>query len=181
MHALCDAHPDLCFPMMGPHPCHVAQDFTKDLAEVERLLRARARRYAVGDVDDPYWDKTLPAQQQKPAHRSVGAKEPHYPSASIAARAQRGLQHRGGERGGLAGRWFDCFTGTPELVRMVIDLGVSTGIGGSITYPTERSRTNDEGSGFVTALERMHRTWHLFLTAVSGTSSYAGGAGLGHH
>ena len=75
MHALADAHPDRCFPMMGIHPCSIGQDNTAALAEVERLL-GTGRYCAVGEIGtDLYWDKTYIAQQLRGDHRRCGGGE----------------------------------------------------------------------------------------------------------
>jgi TatD DNase family protein len=37
MHALADAHPERCFPMMGLHPCSVVERNDAALDEVEKL------------------------------------------------------------------------------------------------------------------------------------------------
>lgn len=137
MHALCDAHPDLCFPMMGLHPSHVNADFKKDIAEVERLL-GEGRYFAVGEIGiDLYWDKTFLTQQQEAFRQQVRwAKELALP---IVIHCRESFNEvfsivEDENDGSLRGV-FHCFTGTPEQARMVIDLGgFKLGIGGVITF-----------------------------------------------
>jgi TatD DNase family protein len=138
MHALCDAYPELCFPMMGLHPCHVSEDPVKDLAEVERLL-AHGRYYAVGEIGiDLYWDKTLLAQQQDAFRTQVRwAKELALPIVihcreSFAETFAIVEEENDTSLRGI----FHCFTGTVEHARMITALGgFKLGIGGVITYP----------------------------------------------
>ena len=138
MHALCDAHPDLCYPMMGLHPCHVTADARKDLAEVERLL-ANGRYYAVGEIGiDLYWDKTLLVQQQEAFRTQVRwAKELALP---IVIHSRDSFDEVFAiveeENDDTLRGIFHCFTGTSEQARMIISLGgFKMGIGGVITYP----------------------------------------------
>lgn len=138
MLALCDAHPDLCFPMMGLHPSHVTADPAKDLAEVERLL-ADGRYYAVGEIGiDLYWDKTYLAQQQEAFRQQVRwAKDLALP---IVIHCRESFQEvfsivEEENEEGLRGI-FHCFTGTVEEGNLIIGLGgFKLGIGGVITYP----------------------------------------------
>lgn len=138
MHALCDAHPDVCFPMMGLHPCHVAADFTKDLAEVERLL-SDGRYYAVGEIGiDLYWDKTLLAQQQEAFRQQVRwAKDLALPIVIHCRDSFNEVFRIVEDENDTALRGvFHCFTGTPEQAGLIIGLGgFKLGIGGVITYP----------------------------------------------
>lgn len=138
MHALCDAHPDLCFPMMGLHPCSVGADSAKDLAEVERLL-AQGRYFAVGEIGiDLYWDKAFLAQQQEAFRQQVRwAKELALPIVIHCRESFQEVFSIVEEENDASLRGvFHCFTGTPEQARMIVELGgFKLGIGGVITYP----------------------------------------------
>lgn len=138
MHALCDAHPDICHPMMGLHPCHVNPEFTKDLAEVERLL-GDGRYCAVGEIGiDLYWDKTSLVRQQEAFRQQVRwAKELALP---IVIHSRESFDEVYAiveeENDASLNGVFHCFTGTPEQARLITDLGgFMLGIGGVITYP----------------------------------------------
>lgn len=138
MHALADAFPDVCLPMMGLHPCSVGEYPAKDLAEVERLLHT-GRYHAVGEIGiDLHWDRTWIAQQREAFRLQVlWAKELDLPvvihcresfeeTISI-VEAENGPELRG---------VFHCFTGTSEQAQRIIALdGFMLGIGGVITYP----------------------------------------------
>ena len=58
MMALCDAHPDLCHPMMGLHPTELPPDPSPLLDRMEAMLAEGTRKFvAVGEVGlDFYWD-----------------------------------------------------------------------------------------------------------------------------
>ncbi len=138
MDALAEAYPDVCFPMMGLHPCSVGEDNAAQMAEVERLLRT-GRYCAVGEIGiDLHWDKTFLVQQQDVFRRHVHwAKELALPivihcresfDETIAI-----VEEENDDR--LRGV-FHCFTGTPEQAARVVALGgFYLGIGGVITFP----------------------------------------------
>lgn len=138
LHALCDQFPEVCFPMMGLHPCSVGEDPGRDLAEVERLL-GTGRYWAVGEVGiDLHWEKTWLSQQQDALRQQVRwAKELALPvvihcresfEETISIIEEEKDEHLTGI--------FHCFTGSVEEARRIIDLGdFMLGIGGVITYP----------------------------------------------
>ena len=138
MHALCIAHPDVCFPMMGLHPCHVKEHAAMDLDEVERLL-GDGKYFAVGEIGiDLYWDKTLLEQQQDAFRTQVRwAKQLDLPIVihcreSFAETIAIVEEENDASLRGV----FHCFTGSAEEAQRVIALGgFCLGIGGVITYP----------------------------------------------
>lgn len=138
MHALVEAHPGTCFPMMGLHPCSVGSDPSAELARVEELL-ATGRYHAVGEIGiDLYWDKTYLAQQEEAFRQQVRwAKDLGLPVA-IHCRESfnevfRIVEEENSDR--LTGV-FHCFTGNVDQARAIVDLGgFMLGIGGVITYP----------------------------------------------
>jgi TatD DNase family protein len=138
MHALCDEHPDLCYPMMGLHPCSVATDPAKDLDEVERLL-ATGRYCAVGEIGiDLYWEKSLLAQQQEAFRQQVRwARELALPIVIHCRESFDEVFSIVEDENGTGLRGvFHCFTGTPQQAGLIIGLGgFKLGIGGVITYP----------------------------------------------
>lgn len=138
MHALCDAFPDVCIPMMGLHPCHVGADPTEELANVERLLNER-HYAAVGEIGiDLYWDKSnLPQQQMAFRQQIRWGKERKLPIAihcreSFAETIAIVEEENTPELRGV----FHCFTGSADEARRILGLdGFYLGIGGVITYP----------------------------------------------
>ena len=138
MHALVEAFPTNCFPMMGLHPCHVPEDPAPVLAEVERLLR-RGGYCAVGEIGiDLHWEKALLVQQQLAFRTQVRwAKDLKLPIVIHCRESFDEVitiveeEHSEDLRG-----VFHCFTGTPEQAKRVIALGgFFLGIGGVVTYP----------------------------------------------
>ena len=138
MHALCDAHPELCFPMMGLHPTSVPEDPARDLVGIEKLLR-EGRYHAVGEIGiDLYWDKSRLIQQEEVFLTQVRwAKELSLPVV-IHCRDSFDEVFRivEDENDTHLRGVFHCFTGTAEQARLITGLGgFMLGIGGVITYP----------------------------------------------
>lgn len=138
MHALCDAHPDRCFPMMGVHPCSIEADPSAELNEVERLL-GTGRYCAVGEIGiDLYWDKTHLQQQQEAFRRQVRwAKQLGLPVVIHCRESfAETIAIVEAEQDGTLRGVFHCFTGTAAEGRRICAMdGFYLGIGGVITYP----------------------------------------------
>lgn len=138
MNALAAAHPDLCFPMMGLHPCSVGEHNAEVMAVMERELRT-GRYCAVGEIGiDLYWDKTWLVQQQEVFRQHIRwAKDLRLPIVihcrnSFAETIAIVEEEKDEQLRGV----FHCFGGTLEEGRRILALdGFLLGIGGVITYP----------------------------------------------
>jgi TatD DNase family protein len=133
---LATRYPDYCLPMMGLHPCSVADDYETVLAAVEKSLEA-GNYVAVGEMGtDLYWDKTYWSQQQEVFRRQCELAIDHQLPIVIHSRdsidetislvepfVQRGLR-------GV----FHCFTGDIEQGKQIMDMGFYLGIGGVVTF-----------------------------------------------
>jgi TatD DNase family protein len=128
--------PEVCFAMMGLHPCSVSKNFEKQLYEVEEWLGRRSFA-AVGEAGlDLYWDKTLFAEQQEALRIQLRlakqfdlpivlhTREAHAETVALVKEAQDGT---------LRGV-FHCFSGSKEEAEEVIALGFKLGIGGVATF-----------------------------------------------
>ncbi len=137
MHKLQEDYPALFFPMMGLHPCSVAENYMEVLDTMENMLR-EGKYCAVGEIGiDLYWDKTTLSIQQAAFRRQVGwAKELGLPIV-IHARDSFDelfelLDELNDDR--LTGI-FHCFTGTLEQAQRVLAYGgFMLGIGGVVTF-----------------------------------------------
>lgn len=138
MHALVQAHPGVCFPMMGLHPCSVGEDNSDDLARIEAHLR-KGGYCAVGEIGiDLHWDKTWLLQQQHVFRQHVRwAKELDLPIVihcreSFEETIAIVEEENGPELRGV----FHCFTGRVQDAERIKALGdFYLGIGGVITFP----------------------------------------------
>jgi TatD DNase family protein len=137
VHDLCDAYPEVCFPMMGLHPCDVKENYAEVLAQMYPYFSQR-NYIAVGEIGiDLYWDKTtLPLQIEAFKIQINWAKELNLPIV-IHARdsfdeifAVMDAEHDERLRG-----VFHCFTGNIEQAQKVMSYsGFYMGIGGVLTY-----------------------------------------------
>lgn len=137
MLALEAEYPDLCFAMMGVHPCSVQENYQEELALVRDWLDSRPF-VAVGEIGiDLYWDKThLAVQQEAFLLQCEWAIELDVPivihtreATALTIDLVREVKH---ER--LRGI-FHCFGGTLEEANAIIELGFHLGIGGVLTFP----------------------------------------------
>ena len=64
LHALTDTYQQVCFPMMGLHPCYVKEDYQSVLKVIFDWFEKR-KYFAVGEIGmDLYWDKTTKSWQE---------------------------------------------------------------------------------------------------------------------
>jgi TatD DNase family protein len=138
MHHLVDRYPEICYPMMGLHPCDVKENYEEVLAVMFSYFSQR-RYVAIGETGlDLYWDKsTLPLQEAAFRIQVQWAKDMELPLV-IHARDSIDeliaiLDELNDER--LSGV-FHCFTGTLAQGRHILEYGeFYLGIGGVLTYP----------------------------------------------
>lgn len=148
MLALETANPNVCFAMMGLHPCSVKENVADELAIVFEWLNKRSF-VAIGEIGlDFYWDKTFAEEQRKAfALQMDWALERKLP---IVIHTRNAMQEtidmvKPYAAKGLKGI-FHCFSGSYESAKQIIDIGFLLGIGGVITY---------KNAGLPAALEKI--------------------------
>ena len=131
-----EKYPDICYPMMGLHPCSVKEDFEKELELVEEWLNKR-KFLAIGEMGtDLYWDKTF-WEEQKAAFRFqcdlalkydlpivIHCRETIDETIDLVAEY---------DGKGLKGV-FHCFTGSIEQGEKITEMGFYLGLGGVSTF-----------------------------------------------
>jgi TatD DNase family protein len=136
MLAMEEKYPDICYPMMGLHPCYVQQDATAALKSIREWLDKR-RFSAVGEIGlDYHWDKSnIDIQKQAFEQQIIWASELELP---VIIHSRKSLEDcisiiKKHQRGKLRGI-FHCFSGSLEEAKKIEGLGFFMGIGGVITY-----------------------------------------------
>jgi TatD DNase family protein len=133
---LVKAYPELCYPMLGLHPCSVKADWEQELATI-KAAHQQNKIYAIGEIGiDLYWDKTFLTEQVEAFRQQINwAKSLKLPIVIHCRDAfnevYEVLQQEHDEN--LRGI-FHCFSGNLEQAKQVIDLGFYLGIGGVVTY-----------------------------------------------
>jgi len=134
--SLVNTFPDICYPMLGLHPCSVKADWENELSIIQKAS-AQNKIVAIGEIGiDLYWDKTtLPEQIQAFKTQIAWAKALKLPIVIHCRDAFNEVfevlhEEQGEDLRGI----FHCFTGTLEQAQQVINLGFYLGIGGVVTY-----------------------------------------------
>lgn len=129
--------PENCFPMMGLHPCSVAEDVEEQLQAVEAWLEKRTFT-AIGEIGiDLYWDKTFFKQQQDAFRRQIRlAKKYRLPYVIHSRNAFDETMEIVNEfKGEGIKAIFHCFSGNIQQAQQVIEAGdFMLGIGGVVTF-----------------------------------------------
>lgn len=134
--SLVQAFPDMCFPMLGLHPCSVKSDWEQELAAI-RSVSDKYKIIAIGEIGiDLYWDKSLLKEQTEAFRKQiVWAKELKLPIVIHCRDAfNEVFEVLESEKDENLRGIFHCFTGTLEQANRVTDLGFYLGIGGVVTY-----------------------------------------------
>jgi len=133
----CDEFPNVCFPMMGLHPCSVDAKYQQQLTEIKAQFDKR-KFYAVGEIGiDLYHDVTFAEEQKKAFCTQVEwAKEMNLPVVIHCRNSFNEVMEivtdMLDER--LKGI-FHCFSGTLDEAKKVMELKTfKMGIGGVVTY-----------------------------------------------
>ncbi|HWZ15550.1 MAG TPA: TatD family hydrolase [Mucilaginibacter sp.] len=134
--SLVRSFPNMCFPMLGLHPCSVKADWQAELATVKADI-GNHKAVAIGEIGiDLYWDKTLLKEQTEAFRQQIAwAKALKLPIVIHCRDAfNEVFEVLESENDEYLRGIFHCFTGTLEQANKVTDLGFYLGIGGVVTY-----------------------------------------------
>ncbi|MCC6722242.1 MAG: TatD family hydrolase [Bacteroidia bacterium] len=132
----CELYPEMCFPMIGLHPCSVKQNWEAQLKIIfDELISYKY--YGIGEVGiDLYWDKsTFQIQKNVFIEQAKWAIKYNLP-VSIHTReaTEQVIEIIKSEKLFELSGVFHCFSGNEEQAKTVIEMGFYIGIGGTITY-----------------------------------------------
>jgi len=136
VYELASEYPEICFTMLGLHPCDVKENFKTELKAIKEAITTH-KIVAIGEIGiDLYWDKTtLGIQREAFLTQIAWAKELNLPIVIHCRDAfnevyELLLSVRDEKLRGI----FHCFSGTKEQADLMVDMGFYLGIGGVVTY-----------------------------------------------
>ncbi len=128
--------PNVCFPMIGLHPCSVKKNYKSEIKHITDQLSSN-KFYGIGETGiDLYWDKTYIEEQTNAFEVQIQiAKDANLPiiihsRESLDITIKQIVKHQDGNLKGI----FHCFNGTLEQCQQIQDIGFMMGLGGVITY-----------------------------------------------
>lgn len=135
MLSLEQTYPDLCFSMMGLHPCSVRKNVDSQLQIIESWLSNRSF-IAIGEIGtDLYWDYTYWNHQKEAFHYQCELAVQH--DLPVVIHCRESLE----ETINLIKKLkkiprgvFHCFAGTVEQAMAITELGFYMGLGGIVTF-----------------------------------------------
>jgi len=142
MLALEAAYPNVCYAMIGLHPCSVKENVEHELLIIEKQLQSR-KWCAIGEIGiDLYWDKTFLKQQQDAFAKQIEwAIQYNLPIVIHCREAFNEIYElltlpafNNWTNSDAIKGIFHCFSGDVEQANKIIDLGFKLGIGGVVTY-----------------------------------------------
>jgi len=140
---LCEKYPQICFPMIGLHPCSVKDDY-KDVLQKIFCNFPQYQFVGIGEVGiDLYWDTSF-VNQQKDALRIqiqfaiehdlpviIHKRQSYYETMDVLNEFNNST---------LKGI-FHCYSGSVEHANEIINKGFMLGIGGTVTYKSSNLDT----------------------------------------
>jgi TatD DNase family protein len=129
-------YPDVCYPMVGLHPCDVKENYKEELFKLEEAIKDN-RFYAVGEAGLDYFHDVTFKEEQKIAFKEQISWCSKY-NLPLVIHSRNSNEEvleilennlKKGTRG-----VFHCFSGSLEQAQRVIKLGFLLGIGGVVTF-----------------------------------------------
>jgi len=134
---LSNDYKNICFPMVGLHPCYVSKDFNKELAILKPYIE-KCNPIAIGEIGiDLYWDKSTFEVQKKVFIEQINWAEEFNLPIVIHARDSyqeifQILDYL--KKDNLKGV-FHCFSSNLDDAKKILDYGgFKLGIGGVVTF-----------------------------------------------
>jgi TatD DNase family protein len=137
MHELADKYTDICYPMMGLHPCSVDNNYKNVLGEMKSFMDEGRKYYGIGETGiDLYWDISFKKEQVLAFETHIEWAKKYQLPIIIHSRDSLDLtidiisNYQDGSLSGI----FHCFNGTKDQCRQIADVNFCMGLGGVITY-----------------------------------------------
>ncbi len=127
---------DICYSMLGLHPCYVRENYREELDFIKKAIE-KDQFSAIGEIGlDYYWDRSFDEQQMVCFREQIDLAIMHSLPIVIHSRSSmdeciKVLQEK--KSSNVRGI-FHCFSGTLQNAKDIIDCGFLLGIGGVVTY-----------------------------------------------
>ncbi len=133
----CNLYPEICYPMVGLHPCSVNENYKKELEKLKPFIK-NVNPIAIGEIGiDLYWDKsTLGVQRTAFIEQINWAKECKLPIVIHARDSYKEIfeildQMNDKNLFGV----FHCFSSNIQDAEHILEYGgFKLGIGGVVTF-----------------------------------------------
>ncbi|MCL2131045.1 MAG: TatD family hydrolase [Lentimicrobiaceae bacterium] len=136
----CKKYPDMCFPMLGLHPCDVKKNYQMELQKIFDCF-GEHHFIGIGEIGiDLYWEQAY-LEEQKEAFRwqiafaleqdlpiVVHKRQSYYETIAVLN------EFKNDKLRGI----FHCYSGSVAHAEEVIDKGFLLGIGGTVTYKSSK-------------------------------------------
>ena len=135
VHNLCESFPEICFPMMGLHPCSVHEGYESELAKIHENILSN-HYIAIGEIGlDYYWDKTkIDIQKNAFIIQLEWARTFNLPIVIHSRDSIDDILDILENEENIPTGVFHCFTGSLKQAQRIMDLGYYMGIGGVLTF-----------------------------------------------
>lgn len=132
----CHKYREICFPMIGLHPCSVKKNYNEELKSLYSQIKNEPF-IAIGEIGiDLYWEKKFATHQTDAFCRQIQiAQEYNLPIVIHCRNAFNQIYNiiKLKEYENVRGI-FHCFTGDYKQAKQIIDLGYKLGIGGIVSF-----------------------------------------------
>jgi len=129
-------YPDVCYPMIGLHPCYVKENYKRDLQRLITEIDSNTY-YGIGETGiDLHWDVTYKKEQIESFEFQIELSKKHNLPIIIHSRKSLDLtiEMIASDQDGSLRGIFHCFNGTIDQCKKIADLGFMMGLGGVITF-----------------------------------------------
>ena len=136
----CASYPEVCFPLLGLHPCDVKENYQTELQKIFDYFD-RYHFIGIGEIGiDLYWSQAYLEEQKDAFRRQIAFAVEHHLPMVIHKRQSyyetvAVLNEFKNEK--LSGI-FHCYSGSVAHAEEVIDSGFLLGIGGTVTYKSSK-------------------------------------------
>ena len=133
---VCENYKNICYPLIGLHPCSVKSDYIKQLDLLYSKM-SETNFIGIGEIGiDLHWDKSFINEQKIAFSTQINwAKEQSLPIVIHSRNSFNEIykilcQEKDDNLKGV----FHCFSGEYKHAKKIIDLGFYLGIGGVLTF-----------------------------------------------